>query len=203
LPEKTETGKGKKDSLEIAPCRSAKDFIMDLDNYDMNNFFNDNLFILNLMYYQTNYFLFAFAIFFLQARPTELINGLILMTVPFLILNTLEKEYLIMGELKQKYAGIVFSVCFSLGYLMINQLGNEAVFFNGVMIPAAFITLHASMRSRKNTKDMRHALGFRYQTPMGYIIEGFGGSLSWLGLGAHSVQQLNMDSAKAYACLVQ
>jgi len=79
LPEKTETGKGKKDSLEIAPCRSAKDFIMDLDNYDMNNFFNDNLFILNLMYYQTNYFLFAFAIFFLQARPTELINGLILM----------------------------------------------------------------------------------------------------------------------------
>ena len=45
----------------------------------MKNFFNDNMFILNLMYYQTNYFLFAFAIFFLQARPTELINGLILM----------------------------------------------------------------------------------------------------------------------------
>ena len=36
LPEKTETGKGKKDSLEIAPCRSAKDFIMDLDKYDVN-----------------------------------------------------------------------------------------------------------------------------------------------------------------------
>jgi hypothetical protein len=115
----------------------------------------------------------------------------------------LEKEYIIMGELKQKYAGIVFSVCFSLGYLMINQLGNEAVFFNGVMIPAAFITLHASMRTRKNIKDMRHALGFRYQTPMGYIIEGFGGSLSWLGLGVHKFQDLNMDSAKAYACLVQ
>ena len=45
----------------------------------MKNFFNDNMFILNLMYYQTNYFLFAFAIFFLQARPTELVNGLILM----------------------------------------------------------------------------------------------------------------------------
>ena len=73
-------------------------------------------------------------------------------TIPFLILNTLEKEYIIVGELKQKYAGIVFSVCFSLGYLMICQLGYEAVFFNGVMIPAAFITLHASMRSRKNTK---------------------------------------------------
>jgi len=126
------------------------------------------------------------------------------LTIPFLILNTLEKEYEGIGELKQKYAGIVFSVCFSLGYLMIHQLGNEAVFFNGVMIPAAFITLHASMRSRKNKKDMRHALlGFRHQTPMGYIIEGFGGSLSWLGLGTHSFQELNMDSAKAYACLVQ
>lgn len=45
----------------------------------MKNFFDDNLFFLNLMYYQTNYFLFAFVIFFLQARPTELINGLILM----------------------------------------------------------------------------------------------------------------------------
>jgi len=108
-----------------------------------------------------------------------------------------------MGELKQNYAGILFSGCFSLGYLMIYQLGYEAVFFNGVMIPAAFIMLHASMRSRKNTKDMRNALGFRYQTPMGYILEGFGASLTWLGLGVHSFQDWNMDSAKAYACLVQ
>jgi len=216
LPEKTEIGKGKKDSLEIAPCRSAKDFIMDPDRYDMKNFFDDNLFILNLMYYQTNYFLFAFTIFFLQARPTELINGLILMAVPFLILNILEKEYESMGEMKQKYAGIVFSVCFSLGYLMIHQLGYEAVFFNGVMIPAAFITLHASIRSRKNTKippftnssliytkDWRHALGFKHQTPMGYILEGFGSSVSFLGLGVHNFQDWSINSIKAAGCLVQ
>jgi len=123
--------------------------------------------------------------------------------VPFLILNILEKEYESMGEMKQKYAGIVFSVCFSLGYLMIHQLGYEAVFFNGVMIPAAFITLHASIRSRKNTKDWRHALGFKHQTPMGYILEGFGSSLSFLGLGVHNFQDWSMNSIKAAGCLVQ
>ena len=62
---------------------------------------------------------------------------------------------------------------------------------------------HLTKCSLIYTKDMRHALGFRYQTPMGYILEGFGTSLSWLGLGAHSFQEWKMDSAKAYACLVQ
>jgi len=203
LPEKTENEKNSKDHLELAPCRSTKDFLLDTDNYDINNFFNDNLFILNLMYYQTNYFLFAFAIFFLQARPTELINGLILMAIPFIILNTMEKEYLSVGDIKKNYSGIVFSICFSLGYLMIYQLGYEAVFFNGVMIPTAVITLHASVRSRKNIRDMRSALGFSCQTPMGYILEGFGASLTWLGLGVHSFQDWNIDSAKALGCLVQ
>ena len=69
-----------------------------------------------------------------------------------MILNTMEKEYLSVGDIKKKYSGIVFSICFSLGYLMIYQLGYEAVFFNGVMIPAAVITLHASVRSRKNIR---------------------------------------------------
>jgi len=205
LPEKTENEKGSKDHLEIAPCRSTKDFLLDTDCYDMKNFFNDNMFILNLMYYQTNYFLFAFTIFFLQARPTELVNGLILMAIPFMILNTLEKEYLKVGDIKKNYGGIVLSTCFFLGYLMIYQLGYEAVFFNAVMIPAAFITLHASVRTRKNIRDMTTALGFRYQTPMGYILQGLGVSLSWMGLGVHSFQHpdWNIDPAKAYACLVQ
>jgi len=108
-----------------------------------------------------------------------------------------------MGEIKKKYNGIVFSVCFSIGYFMIYQFGYEAVFFNGVMVPAALITLHASIRNQKNIKDKKYSLGFRYQTPMGYILEGFGASLSWLGLGAHNFQNFNMDSAKSYACLVQ
>ena len=118
-------------------------------------------------------------------------------------MNVLEKEYVKLGEFKQKYFGIFFSVCFSLGYLTIYQLGFETVFFNGVMIPVAFITLHASLRSKRNAKDMRNALGFRYQTPMGYILEGFGTSLTWLGLGVHSLHDWKMDSTKAYACLVQ
>ena len=55
------------------------------------------------------------------------------------------------------------------------------------------------------TKDMTTALGFRYQTPMGYILQGLGVSLSWMGLGVHSFQHpdWNIDPAKAYACLVQ
>ena len=72
--------------------------------------------------------------------------------IPFMILNTLEKEYLKVGDIKKNYGGIVLSTCFSLGYLMIYQLGYEAVFFNAVMIPAAFITLHASVRTRKNIR---------------------------------------------------
>jgi len=122
-----------------------------------------------------------------------------------MILNTLEKEYLKVGDIKKNYGGIVLSTCFSLGYLMIYQLGYEAVFFNAVMIPAAFITLHASVRTRKNIRDMTTALGFRYQTPMGYILQGLGVSLSWMGLGVHSFQHpdWNIDPAKAYACLVQ
>jgi len=122
-----------------------------------------------------------------------------------MILNTLEKEYLKVGDIKKNYGGIVLSTCFFLGYLMIYQLGYEAVFFNAVMIPAAFITLHASMRTRKNIRDMTTALGFRYQTPMGYILQGFGVSLSWLGLGVHSFQHpdWNMEPSKAFACLVQ
>ena len=67
-------------------------------------------------------------------------------------MNTLEKEYISIGELKKTYTGIVFSICFSIGYFMIYQLGYEAVFFNGIMIPAALITLHASVKSRKKTK---------------------------------------------------
>ena len=72
--------------------------------------------------------------------------------IPFMILNTLEKEYLKVGDIKKNYGGIVLSTCFFLGYLMIYQLGYEAVFFNAVMIPAAFITLHASVRTRKNIR---------------------------------------------------
>merc|ERR1719238_1447954 len=108
-------------------------------------------------------------------------------------------------RIKKNYGGIVLSTCFFLGYLMIYQLGYEAVFFNAVMIPAAFITLHASVRTRKNIRDMTTALGFRYQTPMGYILQGLGVSLSWMGLGVHSFQHpdWNIDPAKAYACLVQ
>ena len=75
-----------------------------------------------------------------------------LQAIPFMILNTLEKEYLKVGDIKKNYGGIVLSTCFSLGYLMIYQLGYEAVFFNAVMIPAAFITLHASVRTRKNIR---------------------------------------------------
>ena len=57
-----------------------------------------------------------------------------------------------MGEIKKKYNGIIFSVCFSIGYFMIYQFGYEAVFFNGVMVPAALITLHASIRNQKSIK---------------------------------------------------
>ena len=38
LPEKTENEKGSKDHLEIAPCRSTKDFLLDTDCYDVNTF---------------------------------------------------------------------------------------------------------------------------------------------------------------------
>ena len=35
LPEKTENEKGSKDHLEITPCRSTKDFLLDTDSYDV------------------------------------------------------------------------------------------------------------------------------------------------------------------------
>ena len=38
LPEKTENEKGSKDHMEIAPCRSTKDFLLDTDCYDVNTF---------------------------------------------------------------------------------------------------------------------------------------------------------------------
>lgn len=131
------------------------------------------------MYYQSNYFVSAFAIFALVflARPQEMILGLILMSLSFGISFLLQNHQLEVRNFRQQHPLIVTFACFTLGYYLIYKLTSVAVFILGILMPILFIIIHASMRMRNVLNKFANAtnvLGLTKQTPMGMVLESVG-----------------------------
>ncbi len=152
------------------------------------------------MYYQTNYLLSAAVIFSLVFfwRPQEMIIGLMLMVsckihwpiwpllkkVPFFpqafafgLSIVLQNHQAEVRNFKRDHPLVVTSACFALGYYLIYKLTSVAVFLSGVMLPIAFMLVHASLRMRNVMNKLTNAgnvLGLSKQSPMGFILETIG-----------------------------
>ena len=78
---------------------------------------------------------------------------------------------------KKNHPLIMTSICFLMGYYLIYKITSIFVFFAGVILPTAFIVVHASLRMRNVMNKMTNVgnvLGFTKQTPMGFILETIG-----------------------------
>ena len=78
---------------------------------------------------------------------------------------------------KKNHPLVMTFICFSMGYYLIYKVTSIAVFIAGVILPTAFILIHASLRMRNvlnKITNVGSVLGFTKQTPMGYIMEAVG-----------------------------
>lgn len=170
------------DQIQFAPFREYADVIGSAQNYAIPDFKDlsrlNNRITNNLLYYQTNYFLFFLAIFVVIGiiHPQELGYGLLgfgVITGGFLFITNKSPE---IQRLKRDKPFLSLFVNLLIAGFIFKLMGSLMMFLFSICLPISVISLHASfrLRSLKNKVSNRvESIGLA-RTPMGFLLEQLG-----------------------------
>lgn len=170
-------------AFEVAPLRSLDDFILESARFQMPNFRDLDKWgkrvYNNLVYYQSNYFLLALALFALVGliHPLKMFLGLFAIAVACSLLVAASNGGPQVAKFKQDHPIISVIAILVGAYLIVYLLDGILVFLLGILLPFSATFVHASLRLRslrnKLTNKMEQ-IGLKKSTPMGMILDALG-----------------------------
>lgn len=168
--------------MQFAPFRQINDLIGQAENYSIPDFKDlsrlNNRITNNLLYYQTNYFLFFLALFTLISiiHPVEFAAGLLAFVVLFAGAIFLTNKNPQIQRIKRDKPFLNLGVILVIAAFLFNLFGSLLMFMFAICLPILLIFLHASMRLRnfKNKVTNKIELIGLARTPMGFILEQLG-----------------------------
>ncbi|XP_012729761.2 PRA1 family protein 3 [Fundulus heteroclitus] len=165
--------------VELAPFRSWDDFFPGSERFSRPDFSDltrwNNRVVSNLLYYQTNYLLFAVAVFLLVGflNPLGMLTGMVVVSAVILgLLWAGESRAAIKNFKRQNPTAFVIAVI-AAGYMLMSLLGT---FMMAVTLPLTLVAAHASFRLR----NMKNKLEYKMEgtglkrSPMGILLEALG-----------------------------
>ncbi|KAF7270185.1 PRA1 family protein Jwa [Rhynchophorus ferrugineus] len=168
--------------LELAPLRPLDDFLLEAARFQIPNYKDlekwGNRVTSNLLYYQTNYFLLALAIFVIVGvmHPAKMLCGCLATFIIFGTFVYVTNEKASAAHFKQQHPILSLFLIFGALYLVAYMFHSLLVFFLGILLPFAATFIHASLRLR-NIKNkivnQVEGLGLK-KTPMGLFLEEMG-----------------------------
>jgi len=174
-----------KQPMNIAPIRSMKEFIGGNDwispEFQNPSKLQEHV-LQNLIYYQTNYLIFALTIFGLVGfySPTSTIFGLAViasLVTAFKLASDHNRLTEFLHPATRNRPLIVLVILLVLAFFIIKMFGSVLAFLVGTALPLALIVVHATLRKEtfqnKVVTTVEH-LGFT-GSPVGLL-------LHWLGL---------------------
>lgn len=165
--------------VEFTPLRSWDDFFPGSERFAAPNF-NDmarweNRVVSNLLYYQTNYLLLAFAVFLVVGflNPLGMFTALAVVTAVFLGSLWAGDNKAAINNFKKKNPTTFMVVVMAASYFILSLLGSVTVFMTAVTLPLILIFAHASYRLRnmKNKLENKMELAGLKRSPMGLLLE--------------------------------
>uniref|UniRef100_A0A3Q3FJS3 PRA1 family protein n=1 Tax=Kryptolebias marmoratus TaxID=37003 RepID=A0A3Q3FJS3_KRYMA len=163
----------------LAPLRPWDDFFPGADRFSKPEFGDltkwNNRVISNLMYYQTNYFVVALAVFLIVGfmNPFGLILGGGVVTLVFAGSVWAGENKAMIKNFKRKNPTLfVFGVMIT-SYFLLSLFGGVMVFIFGITFPLLLILIHASLRLRNMKNKLENKIegvGLK-KTPMGMIMD--------------------------------
>lgn len=170
------------DGITIAPLRKLDDFLTDSAIFQIPNF-NDlekwgNRVTNNLMYYQTNYFLMALAIFVVIGiiHPIKLICGSVVVVVVLGLFFYITNERAAAAEFKRQHPIVSLLLILSGIYFICYMFKSLLIFLLGIFLPFSITFVHASLRKRNLKNKIANKveeIGIK-KTPMGIFLKSFG-----------------------------
>ncbi|XP_026182010.1 PRA1 family protein 2 [Mastacembelus armatus] len=159
------------DDFLLSSARFAVPDVRDLDRWN-------NRIINNLLYYQSNYLLFALGCLLLVGyfQPFQLFVGAVVVTLLFLGFVWAAENQAPIRRFRRNHPSVCVLVILVASYLFISVLGGVAVFLFGIAFPILMVLVHASVRLRslKNKLENKlESIGLK-RTPMGLLLEALG-----------------------------
>jgi len=178
--------------LRFAPFRTINDFLLDA-TWNLPNFSDfprlNNRIVSNLIYYQTNYFVFGIALFLLVGinYPVDFIFGLVVVSALLMgfvyisssaragnnFLGTVEH---FVRSAKEDRPIIVLIGILGVSYFILSFMGKLFIFFLGIVLPVQAIIFHATLRKRSIANKVANKIdqvGIQ-STPMGIFLAALG-----------------------------
>ena len=183
LTEKLKSEPRDQKAMELAPLRPLDDFILSGARFQIPDVQNEdrwfNRIVHNLLYYQTNYFLASVIIFLLVsfAHPREMAAGIVAISVILAGFLYAQRQQAGLARFKRQHPVMTSVGVFASGYFVIYQMGYIVVFLLGVVLPLAFVILHASFRLRNVRNKLANAteaLGLAKKSPMALFLQELG-----------------------------
>ncbi|CAF1143090.1 unnamed protein product [Adineta ricciae] len=179
--------------LRFAPFRPLSEFITNA-TWNVPNFSDlpklNNRIISNLIYYQTNYFVFGIALFLLVGinYPVDFLFGLVVVSALLMgfvyisssarannnnVLATVEH---FLRSAKEDRPIIVFVAVLGASYFILSFLGKLFIFFLGIVLPVQAILLHATLCRRNMSNKVTNKISqlSLHGTPMGVFLAALG-----------------------------
>jgi len=176
-------GGGGGGAFNTAPLRPLEDFLTGKARFQIPDLNNEERWLhritQNLLYYQTNYFLSSFIIFAVvgSMHPQKMAIGILVMVALFGAAYYARMQQAALHDFKKQHPLLYTFIVFAIGYYVIYMAGSVLVFALGVLLPLAFVTIHASLRLRNlsnKVANAREMLGLSRKTPMAIFLEEVG-----------------------------
>ncbi|XP_051794319.1 PRA1 family protein 2 [Acanthochromis polyacanthus] len=164
------------------PLRSLDDFVLSSARFAVPDVRDverwNNRVINNLLYYQSNYLLWAggFLLLLGYFRPFQMFVGATVVTLLFLGFVWAAENQAPIRRFRRNHPLICLLAILLASYLFISVLGGVAVFLFGIAFPVLMVLIHASVRLRnlKNKLENKlESIGLK-RTPMGLLLEALG-----------------------------
>ncbi|KAM9408663.1 ADP-ribosylation factor-like 6 interacting protein 5a [Pholidichthys leucotaenia] len=168
--------------VEVTPLRSWDDLFPGWERFGKPNAKESkdstkwgNRVISNLLYYQTNYFILAVAIFLVVGllNPQAMFTSMAIVAAIFLgVVCASESRAMISNFKRENPVAFLIAVIF-FNFFLISVLGSILVFMLAISLPLALILAHASFRLRnvKNKVEFTAECVGLKRSPMGIILE--------------------------------
>jgi len=174
---------GDASGLELAPLRSLDDFLLESARFQMPNIkdlekwgyrvYN------NLIYYQSNYFLMALALFILIGfiHPLKMALGLIALGIGCVLFSLACSAGPQVSQFKKDHPLVSVAALLSGVYFIVYLLNSIMVFLFGILLPVSVVFVHASLRMRNIRNKLANKMeqiGVKEMTPMRLILDSLG-----------------------------
>ncbi|KAJ7998598.1 hypothetical protein DPEC_G00206560 [Dallia pectoralis] len=168
--------------MELTPMRPWDDFIPGSDRFanpdvrDLSKW--NNRVVNNLLYYQTNYLVFAVTVFLIAGflSPIGMLMGMAVVSLVFLGSVWAGENKAMIKDFKVQNPALFVIAVMVASYLLMFLFNGVMVFISGITFPLLVIFAHASFRLRntKNKMENKIRVGELKKSPMGILLDALG-----------------------------